>query len=196
MPTHLADSSDIATLARMRRAPLALVAGLLLAVGGCAGGLYDPAGAPATTTVAAAPAGPSTSARMVCEQEAQDDITEAVGITAQRVETPTWADRLYSCRYDYASGSFQMSVKELVNDPETTTYFASLAAKLGSAQAVDGLGQGAFVTRNGSVVVRKDFKVLLVDDSTLPATLSSPPLTPANVAMLVAKTIMGCWDGS
>lgn len=180
----------------MRRARLALVAGLLLGVGGCAGGLYDPAGAPATTTVSAAPTGPSTSAKMVCAQEAQNDITEALGIAAQRVETPTWADHLYSCRYDYASGSFAMSVKELTNDSETRRYLDTLATQLGRAQRVDGVGQSAFVTPNGSVVVRKDFKVLLVDDSALPATLSNPPLKPANVAMLVAKTIMGCWDGS
>lgn len=179
----------------MRRARLALVAGLLLGVGGCAGGLYDPAGTPAPPTTAAS-TDPSTSARMVCETEAQEDITEALGLAAQRVETPTWADHLYSCRYDYAGGSFLVSVKELVNDLETTKYYESLSARLGSARTVDGLGQGAFVTPDGSVVVRKDFKVLLVDDSTLPATLSNPPLTPANVAMLVAKTIMGCWEGS
>lgn len=179
----------------MRRARLALAAGLLLGVGGCAGGLYDPAGAPAPTSVAAAD-GPSVSATMVCEQEAQDDIAEALGIAAQRVETPTWKDRVYSCRYDYPTGSFAMSVKELTNDSETRQYLDALAARLGRAQRVDGLGQSAFITGNGSVVVRKDFKVLLVDDSTLPATLSSPPLTPANVAMLVAKTIMGCWTGA
>ncbi|MDT7616658.1 MAG: hypothetical protein QOF00_4105 [Pseudonocardiales bacterium] len=185
----------------MRRVRLALVAGLLLLLGGCAGGLLDPASVPppappATTAAAVAPAQPSVSAKMVCEPEAQDDITEALGIAAQRVETPTWKDHLYSCRYDYAGGSFLMSVKELADDLTTTDYYEALGKQLGNTQSIDGLGQGAFITPNGSVVVRKDFKVLLVDDSTLPPKLASPPLTPSNVAMLVAKTIMGCWSGT
>jgi len=179
----------------MRTARLAVVAGLLLTAGGCAGGLYAPAPAPSQTVVVTAP-GPSATARMVCGGEAQADIAEALGIAAQRVETPTWNDRLYTCRYDYAGGSFLMSVKDLANDAETSAYYASLQSELGDAHDVDGMGRGAFIARNGSVVVRKDFKVLLVDDSTLPAALSTPPLTPANVAMLVAKTILGCWDGS
>lgn len=173
----------------------ALVAALLAAAAGCAAG--PPAAPAAPVAVATAePTGPSETAAMVCASEAQEDIAEALAITAQRVETPTWVDRVYSCRYDYAGGSFLMSVKDLRNDLETTDYFESLQKKLGSAQAVDGLGQGGFITPNGSVVVRKDFKVLLVDDSTLPARLSDPPLTPGNVAMLVAKTIMDCWTGS
>lgn len=177
----------------MRRARLALAAGLLLGVGGCAGGLYDPVPTP-TTPVAVA--GPSVSARMVCENEAQEDVAAALGVAAQRVETPTWTDRLYSCRYHYAGGSFLMSVKDLANDQETTRYYESLATALGNTRDVAALGEGAFVTRNGSVVARKDFKVLLVDDSALPPRLADTTSTPANVAMLVAKTIMGCWVGT
>jgi len=178
----------------MRTARFALVTGLLLGVGGCAGGLYDPAPAPAPTVAAVAATGPSVSARMVCADEAQSDITLALGVAA-RVETPTWADRLYSCRYDYAGGSFVMSVKDLADEQETTRYYESLAATLGRTRTLAALGEGAFVTPNGSVVARKDFKVLLVDDSALPARLANTTATPANVALLVAKTIMGCWEG-
>ena len=182
------------TLAGMRSARTALVAALLVITAGCATTAPAPAAAPAAE-VTATPTGPSDLAQMVCASEAQGDIAEAVGIAAQRVETPTWQDRVYSCRYVYAGGSFVMSVKELKNALETTDYFESLHKKLGDAQNVDGLGQGGFIAPNGSVVVRKDFKVLFVDDSALPATMSNPPLTPGNVAMLVAKTIMACWTG-
>ena len=40
---------------------------------------------------------------------------------------------------------------------------------------LESLGQGAFQTTNGSVVVRKDWKVLLVDDTGLPAQFGTPP---------------------
>jgi hypothetical protein len=177
----------------MRPARTALVAALLVITAGCAAEAPLPVPAPVVTP---APTGPSDQAQMVCASEAQGDIAVALGIAAQRVEAPTWQDRVYTCRYVYAGGSFVLSVKELNNALKTTDYFQELEKKLGNVQNVDGLGQGGFITPNGSVVVRKDFKVLLVDDSALPATLSSPPLTPGNVAMLVAKTIMDCWTGA
>ncbi len=178
----------------MRPARTALVGALLTIAAGCA--TAAPAAAPAAVEVNATPTGPSDLAQMVCAPEAQADIDEALGVGAQRVETPTWKDRVYSCRFVYPGGSFVMSVKELTNALETTDYVESLQKKLGDVQNVDGLGEGGFITPDGSVVVRKDFKVLLVDDSALPATMSTPPLTPGNVAMLVAKTIMSCWTGS
>ena len=176
----------------MRPALTALAAALIVINAGCATTAPAPAAVPAAAATAAL-TGPSDTAEMVCASEAREDIDLALGIAVQRVEPPTWQDRLYSCRYVYAGGSFMMSVKDLKNDLETTTYFESLQKKLGNVQNVDGVGQGGFITPNGSVVVRKDFKVLFVDDSALPATMSSPPLTPGNVAMLVAKTIMDCW---
>jgi hypothetical protein len=169
----------------MRSACSALVLALVLVAAGCTA----PAGAPAPV----AATGPSETAEMVCTSDAQEDIAHALGVAAQRVEPPTWTDRRYACRYVYAGGSFLMSVKDLANDRETTDHYASLAAQLGSVRNVPGLGEGAFVTRDGSVVVRKDFKVLVVDGAALPPALSDPPLTPGNVALLVAKTIIECW---
>ncbi len=68
-----------------------------------------------------------------------------------------------------------MSVKEISNDAETTAYFDSLATKLGKTDKAVGARQGAFQVRDGSVVVRKDFKVLLVDVTKLPARSAFPP---------------------
>lgn len=152
----------------------------------------------ALAPVTAEPAGadPSASAVMVCAEEAREDITEALGLPPQSVDTPTWSDHVYSCRYRYEGGAFTLSVKELSSVPETTAFFDETARRLGSAHTLDGLGEGAFVTGNGSVVVRKDFKVLVVDDAALPPGLGTPPLTPPQVALLVARTIIGCWTGA
>ena len=183
------------SIRRMRTVHIAIAAALVLLTTGCAttAPTVSPPAAPATTTV---PTGPSEIAAMVCASEVQQDVAEALRIAAVRVETPSWKDRVYACRYVYPNGSFVVSVKELTSALQTSTYYESLEAKMGNAQNIGTLGQGAFITTNGSVVVRKDFKVLLVDNSALPARMSSPPLTPGNVAMLVAKAIIDCWTGS
>ena len=89
-----------------------------------------------------------------------------------------------------------LSVKEMSNADETTGYFNSLAGKLGKKQELQGLGQGAFLTNDGSVVTRKDYKVLLVDTTKLPARFGVPPSTRGDIAINVSATIMNCWVGA
>ena len=121
-----------------------------------------PGGSPQTTskpatvgTEAPLPAGknPSEIAKMVCADEAQEKIARVLGVTAH-VDTPTWADHLYSCLYTYPNGYFVMSVKELSSWSQTYAYFDSLQHTLGDTGSLGNLGQGAFTTSNGSVVVR------------------------------------------
>jgi hypothetical protein len=45
------------------------------------------------------------------------------------------------------------------------------------------------------VVVRKDWKVLLVDSSGLPAQFGVPSTSSGDVAVTVADVILGCWAG-
>ena len=54
------------------------------------------------------------------------------------------------------------------------------------------LGEGAFATAT-NVFVRKDFMVLDVDVSDLPAQFGEPPRTSADVRLAVAQTLLGCW---
>ncbi len=131
---------------------------------------------------------------MVCASEAQSKLAAILGVKAV-VETPTWTGHLYSCRYSYPNGSFTLSVKELSSWSQTFTYFRGLRSELGDASTLPKLGQGGFLTRAGSVVVRKDWKVLLVDTSGLPAQFGDPPAPPGDVAVTVADLILGCWDG-
>ena len=67
-----------------------------------------------------------------------------------------------------------LSVKELSSWAQTYAYFDA-RHPTGQARTLQGLGQGAFQTTDGSVVVRKDWKVLLVDSSGLPAQFGVPP---------------------
>jgi hypothetical protein len=182
-----------------------LVAGSLAAVlvlGACGGGSSKAspttptaAGQPATVTYPPAGPNPSVSAKMVCQKEAQEDIAGAIEVTATKVTTPTWNDHLYSCTYVYPNGKIVLSVKELSTDAETTAYFNSLATKYGKRQPINGLAQGAFITTNDNVVVRKDYKVLLVDVAGIPKNFA-PATTRTDVAENIAAAIMSCWSGA
>jgi hypothetical protein len=140
---------------------------------------------------------PSVSAKMICETEAQTEIYEsATGVKTIAPFKPTWIDHVYSCKYVYPGGAVMtLSVKEVSNADETTAYFNSLATKLHKTKDIT-VGQGGFQVQNGSVVVRKDFKVLLVDITKLPARFGVPPASRGDVAINVAETIMSCWTGA
>jgi hypothetical protein len=153
-------------------------------------------GQASTTEQGPKPAGatPSPIAVQVCAREAQKDIASALGEKAT-VSRPTWVDHLYQCRYGYPTGSFALSVKELSSWPQTLNYFHTLATRLGKTGDLQGLGQGAFQTTDGSVVVRKDWKVLLVDTSGLPDQFGVPPTSSGDVAVTIGDVILGCWAG-
>ena len=46
------------------------------------------------------------------------------------------------------------------------------------------------------MVVRKDWKVLDVDISQLPASFGQPPQSASDVAVSVAATLLSCWSGA
>jgi hypothetical protein len=152
--------------------------------------------AQATPTRQPLPAGryPSNISKMICINEGPRDVNRALGQKAA-VTTPTWVDHLYACHYTYPNGVMTLSDKELSSKAETTAYFNSLGAQMGVARTLANLGQGAFQTTNGSVVVRKDYKVLLVDISGLPAQFGVPPTGPGAVAVTAGIVILGCWAG-
>ncbi len=170
---------------------VALVA-ITVSLAGCSGS--GTAAAPTTEAPEPAGATPSPIAKMVCASEAVGEIDSALGEKAT-VSAPTWVDHTYSCRYGYADGSMELSVKELSSWAETKQYFNAQGVALGRSRDLSGLGQGAFQTRDGSVVVRKDWKVLLVDSSGLPAQFGVPPTSSGDVAVTVADVILGCWAG-
>lgn len=169
---------------------------LALVLVGCLAAGCGGATAATPTTRAPLPAGstPSEIAKQVCHEEAQTELSSALGERA-RVSVPTWEDHLYACTYTYPTGSFELSVKELSSWSETFAYYDSLAGTLGKSRDLEGLGQGAFQTTDGSVVVRKDWKVLLVDDSGLPPQFGVPATASGYVAVTVADVILGCWAG-
>ncbi len=140
---------------------------------------------------------PSASARMICASEGKGDIAATIGVEPARPLIARWGGHVYACDYVYGDGQVMtLSVKELSSATETTNYFDELGRSLGRMHALQGLGQDAYQTSNGSTVVRKDFLVLLVDVSQIPSHFGTPSSPRADVSLSVAATIMGCWTGA
>jgi len=172
--------------------PAAVVAFLAISSAGCA----SSTGAPASSTRTPLPAGtqPSAISRMVCGTKALKELDNALGVTGT-VSRPTWVHHAYSCRYAYRDGAFGLTVKELSSWRQTKAYFGRLGTTLGNTGKATGLGQAAFTTTNGSIVARKDWKVLTVDISGLPPKFGVPQTSAADNAYTIADVIMGCWNG-
>ena len=183
----------------VRLAGLVLLAGLGV-LAGC--GTPAPPGrrdaatpAPGGTSMAAAPPSPSAAATMICAKQEQGEVAEAAGLTLTGPATAAWVRPVFTCTYPSRAGKLVLSVRELAGPAETTTYFNSALAAAGGSTDVPELGEGAFAIADGSVYVRKQFKVLKVDVGRLPASIGSPPISRARAAVRVAEVIMGCWTG-
>lgn len=182
----------------MTRSGSALVLAAVLGLAACGTAASSTTGVSRGVTVPPRPAGakPSVSSKMVCAREAQNEIQSGLGAQPSQVSAPTWIDHVYSCQYVYANGSFTLTVKELDSAAQTARYFSDLSLRFGRRPDRIAIGQGAFLTTNGSIVVRKDWKVLDVDVSRLPSSFGQPPQNPADVAVSVAATILSCWSGA
>jgi hypothetical protein len=132
---------------------------------------------------------------MVCAQEAQQEIVDALGAQLSGPLVPTWSDHVYSCRYVFPAGVIVLAVKELPDSASTLAYFTLLQNKAGQHVWLEDLGEAAFAGPDGSAVVRKDFKVLQVDVSGLPDQFGQLSLSRAEAARLVAIVVMKCWPG-
>jgi hypothetical protein len=129
-------------------------------------------------------------------EEARDEIAASLLRPATRVTKGQWdkSHHLYACTYVYPNGQMTLSVKELSNGTQTTNYFNGLVAKYGKAQPLS-IGQGGWLLKNGNVVVRKDYKVLLVDDTKIPP-MFAQLMKRSDVGISVASVIMSCWTGA
>jgi hypothetical protein len=133
---------------------------------------------------------------MICQPDAAAEIASALGVQTSKPPTPSWADHVYSCRYEYPAGVMVLSIKELPDQTATTAYYTAAQHTLASHTPVQVLGQDGFAGPDGSLYVRKDFKVLHVDVSALPAHIGQPPYTSGDAAFTVAAVIMSCWTGN
>jgi hypothetical protein len=180
--------------AAIRRRALGL--GLSVAVAALVASVVGVSPALAAKNRTPLPAGPEPSkiAKMPCQAEAQHELAGALGLKG-RVGPPTWHDHQYDCSYLYKTGRFTLSIQELSSWKQTFSYYRSFKKTMGYVRPLANLGQGAYQTTNGSVVVRKDWKVLLVNVAKLPPRFGVPQTAASDIAVTVAVVILGCWAG-
>jgi hypothetical protein len=133
---------------------------------------------------------------MICQPDAADEIASAIGVQTSKPPTPGWSDHVYSCRYQYPSGVMVLSIKELPDEAATTAYYTAAQRNLPNSTPQQVLGQQAFAGPDGSIYVRKDFKILHVDVSALPDRIGPQSRSRADAAFTVAAVIMSCWTGN
>jgi hypothetical protein len=173
---------------RRRWAGLVPLVALLVLATGCS----TPTGA---TTAASTSDQPHAATAMVCEPEAEHDITKALGLSPSQPPTPTWSDRLFTCSYRYGDAVMLVSVKELADAVAARTWFGQQQATATNALAIPDLGDAAFISNGVATVVLKGAVVLRVDVSRLPDVVGPNAVPRNHVGISVASVILGCWVG-
>jgi hypothetical protein len=173
----------------MRTSPLrvALLAVPLL-LAGCAG-------ADAAMPSSTADGGPSATAAMVCGEDVVGDVGRALSLAQPPATTATWADPLFTCDYDLPMGPLALSVQDSPSPDAAQEYFAGRQRELDGTPAA-GLGEQAFATPDGTVVVVKDAMTLTVDATGLPEVFGDNGQRRSAFAYEVASIVLGCWTGS
>ncbi len=138
---------------------------------------------------------PSVSAKMICRTATVTDLADVLGVKTVSRPTSIWRHHRYACTYRYSNGTMVLSVQALPTLAGTVAYMKAIGRTQGDASPVPNTGQGSFTTSNGSVVSRKDNKVLVVDIAGLPAQFGHPATSRHDVALTVTDIIFACWRG-
>ena len=144
-------------------------------------------------SVAPAVSEPSEAAKMVCAGDVRDEVKTVLKLSAPAPVSTTWRDQLYTCTYTLPMGKMVLSVKESAGKPAALEYFRALRARLGNTQPAPGLGEQAYATKAGTVVVLKDNTTLRVDTTGLPAVFGPQQQRRTDLAYEIASVVLGCW---
>ena len=143
------------------------------------------------------PAGPSSTARMVCGSEIRGDVGQTLALPSLRSGAATWADLLYTCTYRTSRGPVVVTVEDSRDLVTGRGYFDALRHRLNPVRPLVGLaafGLPAFETANGNVAFLKDGKTLSVDATKLSTESIPGQQSRADVAYAIAADVIGCWS--
>jgi hypothetical protein len=181
---------------------------LLFLLGGCGAtppATGSPGPSPGPSNVGAVPsagsnAGPLTgnppaSAAMICDADIKSKVREALRLAGPPSTEWRWSDGVYTCDYHLPMGRMSLEVTVLAGAPQASTLFDADRGRTLGAQPLAGLGERAFGTDNGTVVVLKDNQVLVVDTTRLPQEFGANGQRRTDLAYEVASDVLGCWTG-
>jgi hypothetical protein len=134
-------------------------------------------------------AGPAT--REVCEPMVRDSVPATVGLPLAAEPVSDVRGDTFTCRYAFADGTLDLSVRDLHTVSQARKYFRGLRGQEGVEDALTGLAEGGFTKADGSVVAMKDAMILTVDVTALPPTR----VDRTGIATDLASTVLGCWTG-
>ena len=150
-------------------------------------------GAPTPSPVAQAIDNPSPAEEMICAAETRTTITKILGLPGQPKASASWRHHLYTCTYRLPMGTLIVSVQRSASPTAAKAYFQTHRATLGTTETLDGLGQGSYGARTGTVVLIKDSDTLTVDATALPAVFGTQQSHRFDFAYELASDILGCW---
>lgn len=164
----------------------AMKAGMVMPDGSTMGVATRPKPAPVNNA-------PTPAEAMICGAETRSTIQKVLGLTAAPTSSASWRDHLYTCTYRLPMGTLTVSVKQSPDRSAAKAYFDAHRAALGTTETLDGLGQGSYGARTGTVVLIKDSDTLTVDATRLPAVFGKQQSHRFDFAYELASDILGCW---
>lgn len=138
---------------------------------------------------------PSATAKMVCGDDIRAQVTQVLQLKMPAITHSTWTNQLFSCTYALPMGPMVLSVEQSSTNAEAAKYFAALRPSLGKTETVPGLGERAYGTGTGIILVIKDNMTLKVDTTALPEVFGSNQQRRSDLAYEVASDVLGCWTG-
>ena len=155
--------------------------------------------ATASSAMAMAPGGatatkPSATALMVCGNDIRGKVQQVLRLAAPPATTDGFVDGRYSCSYQLPPGPLVLSVQQSPSATAADSFFAGERVRL-RGDGLPGLGEAAFGTGAGTVMVVKDNETLTVDATGLPAVFGSQQQKRTDLAYEIASDVLGCWTG-
>jgi hypothetical protein len=138
---------------------------------------------------------PPASAAMICDADIKSKVREALSLAGPPSTEWRWSNGVYTCDYHLPMGRMSLQVTVLAGARQARTLFNADRARTLGALPLAGLGERAFGTKDGTVLVLKDNQILVVDTTRLPQEFGANGQRRTDLAYEVASDVMGCWTG-
>jgi hypothetical protein len=132
---------------------------------------------------------------MICDEDIKSKVREALSLAGPPSTEWRWSNGVYTCDYHLPMGRMRLQVKVLVGAGQARTMFDADQGRTLGALPLAGLGEGAYHTKSGTVLVLKDNQILVVDTTRLPPEFGANGQRRTDLAYEVASDVMGCWTG-